>query len=40
MASAHAIIGLIFPIIVIVVRFCVAALLNLRAAGPVQVTKQ
>jgi hypothetical protein len=32
MASAHAIIGLIFPIIVIFVRICVAALLNLRGA--------
>ncbi len=30
MASAHAIIGLIFPIIVIIVRFCVAAWLNLN----------
>jgi hypothetical protein len=32
MASAHAIIGLIFPIIAIIVRFCVAAWLNIRAA--------
>ncbi len=32
MARAHAIIWLIFPIIAIIVRFCVAALLNLRAA--------
>jgi hypothetical protein len=32
MASAHAIIGLIFPIIAIIVRFCVASWLNFRAA--------
>ncbi len=32
MASAHAIIGLIFPIIAIIVRFCVAARLNISAA--------
>lgn len=32
MASANAIIGLIFPIIAIIVRFCVAAWLNLRDA--------
>jgi hypothetical protein len=32
MASAHAIIGLILPIIAIIVRFCVAARLNIRAA--------
>jgi hypothetical protein len=32
MASAHAIIGLIFPIIAIIVRFCVAAWLDIRAA--------
>ena len=31
-ASAHAIIGLIFPIIAIIVRFCVAIRLNIRAA--------
>ncbi len=32
MASAHAVIGLIFPMIAIIVRFCVAAGLNIRAA--------
>jgi hypothetical protein len=32
MASAIANIGFIFPIIAIIVRFCAAALLNLRAA--------
>jgi hypothetical protein len=32
MASAHAIIGLIFPIIAIIVRFWVAFWLNFRAA--------
>jgi hypothetical protein len=33
MASAHAIIGLIFPsIIAIIVRFCAASWLNFRAA--------
>jgi hypothetical protein len=32
MASAHAIIGLIFPIIAIIVLFCAAARRNIRAA--------
>jgi hypothetical protein len=32
MASAHAIIGLIFSIIAIIVHLCVAAWLNIRAA--------
>jgi hypothetical protein len=32
MASSHAIIGFVFPIIAIIVHFCVAARLNIRAA--------